>query len=103
VFTKSNSVALVGLGNVGLPLSLAFARGGLNILGLDNDPAKVRDIPVVNLTRENANWTATESVSWSKEEIAKLDAVAIARRRMKPTIIANSASGHDASSTLVMR
>jgi len=35
------SVAIVGLGYVGLPLSLQFARSGLNVLGLDIDPAKV--------------------------------------------------------------
>lgn len=34
-------VAVVGLGYVGLPLSLAFARSGMRVLGLDVDPAKV--------------------------------------------------------------
>src|SRR6267154_6692255 len=34
-------VAIVGLGYVGLPLSLQFARSGANVLGLDIDPAKV--------------------------------------------------------------
>jgi UDP-N-acetyl-D-glucosamine dehydrogenase len=35
-------------------------------------------IPVVNPTREHANWTGTKSVSWCKEEISKYDAVVIA-------------------------
>lgn len=33
--------AIVGLGYVGLPLSLQFARSGVTVLGLDIDPAKV--------------------------------------------------------------
>src|SRR5204862_2665199 len=41
---KPNSVAVVGLGYVGLPLSLQFARSGLNVLGLDIDDAKVKAI-----------------------------------------------------------
>jgi UDP-N-acetyl-D-glucosamine dehydrogenase len=38
---KPNSVAIVGLGYVGLPLSLQFARSGMNVLGLDIDQAKI--------------------------------------------------------------
>lgn len=34
-------VAIIGLGYVGLPLSLQFARSGVTVLGLDIDPAKV--------------------------------------------------------------
>jgi UDP-N-acetyl-D-glucosamine dehydrogenase len=34
-------IAVVGLGYVGLPLSLQFTRSGVNVLGLDIDPAKV--------------------------------------------------------------
>ena len=39
-----NKVAIVGLGYVGLPLSLQFARSGVTTLGLDIDAAKVRAI-----------------------------------------------------------
>lgn len=35
------NIAIVGLGYVGLPLSLQFARSGVTVLGLDIDPAKV--------------------------------------------------------------
>src|SRR5947207_11699163 len=35
-------IAIVGLGYVGLPLSLQFAKSGVRVLGLDIDPAKVR-------------------------------------------------------------
>jgi UDP-N-acetyl-D-mannosaminuronic acid dehydrogenase len=34
----AESVAIVGLGRVGLPLALAFADRGLDVLGVDNDP-----------------------------------------------------------------
>src|SRR3984893_502392 len=34
-------IAVVGLGYVGLPLSLQFARSGVHVLGLDIDPEKV--------------------------------------------------------------
>jgi UDP-N-acetyl-D-glucosamine dehydrogenase len=34
-------IAIVGLGYVGLPLSLQFARSGVDVLGLDIDSAKV--------------------------------------------------------------
>ncbi len=34
-------IAIVGLGYVGLPLALQFARNGVVVLGLDIDPAKV--------------------------------------------------------------
>jgi UDP-N-acetyl-D-glucosamine dehydrogenase len=34
-------IAVVGLGYVGLPLSLQFARSCVNVLGIDVDPRKV--------------------------------------------------------------
>ena len=34
-------IAIVGLGYVGLPLSLQFARSGVTVVGVDIDPAKV--------------------------------------------------------------
>jgi UDP-N-acetyl-D-glucosamine dehydrogenase len=36
------NTAIVGLGYVGLPLALQFARSGVTVLGLDIDPAKVK-------------------------------------------------------------
>ncbi len=35
------SIAVIGLGYVGLPLSLQFARSGVRVIGLDHDPVKV--------------------------------------------------------------
>lgn len=37
-------IAVVGLGYVGLPLSLQFARNGAHVVGLDVDAVKVREI-----------------------------------------------------------
>lgn len=37
-------IAIVGLGYVGLPLCLQFARSGVQVIGLDIDPAKVQAI-----------------------------------------------------------
>ncbi len=37
-------VAVIGLGYVGLPLSLQFARSGMKVLGLDIDPNKVAEL-----------------------------------------------------------
>lgn len=35
-------IAIVGLGYVGLPLALQFCRSGINVIGLDIDPNKVK-------------------------------------------------------------
>ena len=37
-------IAIIGLGYVGLPLCLQFARNDVEVLGLDIDPAKVDSI-----------------------------------------------------------
>lgn len=39
---KSMKIGIVGLGYVGLPLSLQFARSGVKVIGLDVDPKKVK-------------------------------------------------------------
>ena len=37
-------IAIVGLGDVGLPLALQFARSGVQVIGLDVDLAKVETL-----------------------------------------------------------
>jgi UDP-N-acetyl-D-glucosamine dehydrogenase len=37
-------IAIIGLGYVGLPLALQFARSGAGVLGLDIDPAKIKSL-----------------------------------------------------------
>jgi threonine dehydrogenase-like Zn-dependent dehydrogenase len=36
------SVAVVGLGRIGLPLALSFADRGLSVIGVDRDPERLR-------------------------------------------------------------
>jgi len=36
-----SDVAVIGLGRVGLPLALAFADAGLDVIGVDNDPSRI--------------------------------------------------------------
>jgi len=42
--SQDANIAVIGLGYVGVPLSLQFARSGVNVLGLDIDPVKVQSI-----------------------------------------------------------
>ena len=37
-------IAIIGLGYVGLPLSLQFARSGVNVLGIDTDQLKIASL-----------------------------------------------------------
>ncbi|HWX96575.1 MAG TPA: nucleotide sugar dehydrogenase [Solirubrobacteraceae bacterium] len=37
-------VSIVGLGRVGLPLALSFADRGLQVVGIDNDPARLQAV-----------------------------------------------------------
>jgi UDP-N-acetyl-D-mannosaminuronic acid dehydrogenase len=41
---RKATVAIIGMGRVGLPLGIAFARAGLRVMGVDTDPARRRDI-----------------------------------------------------------
>ncbi|HNQ88059.1 MAG TPA: nucleotide sugar dehydrogenase [Verrucomicrobiota bacterium] len=43
-FPENNPICIVGLGYVGLPLSLQFARSGVSVLGLDIDATKVEAV-----------------------------------------------------------
>lgn len=53
-----NTVGIVGLGYVGLPLAVAFARAGMGVVGVDNDPGKLAaleagDSPVEDVPSED--------------------------------------------------
>ncbi len=37
----TKKIAVIGLGYVGLPLSIRFCESGLDVIGLDVDPEKV--------------------------------------------------------------
>jgi UDP-N-acetyl-D-glucosamine dehydrogenase len=76
------TVAIVGLGYVGLPLCLAFVRGGLNVIGIDVDPLKI------------------ERLRASQSYISHIPAAAIAEARaagrFEPTAAVASVSRADA-------
>src|SRR6266496_1050751 len=78
-------IAIVGLGYVGLPLSLQFAKSGVKVLGLDIDSVKVnslkrgksyiKHIPSEDIERELAAGRFSASTDFSA--VRKLDAVII--------------------------
>ena len=37
-------IAVIGLGYVGLPVAVAFARGGVPVVGFDIDPARIGEL-----------------------------------------------------------
>ena len=53
-------IAVIGLGYVGLPLSLQFARSGVTVLGLDIDPAKVE---ALNAGRSYIKHISAEAIA----------------------------------------
>jgi len=57
-------IAVIGLGYVGLPLSLQFARSGVTVLGLDIDPAKVE---ALNAGRSYIKHISADSIAAAVE------------------------------------
>ncbi|HSN76035.1 MAG TPA: nucleotide sugar dehydrogenase, partial [Anaerolineae bacterium] len=65
IHNHTATVAVIGLGYVGLPLAVAFAESGLRVVGIDVDPSKVdairegrsyiSDIPSDRLARVTVN------------------------------------------------
>lgn len=78
-------IAIVGLGYVGLPLSLQFARSGVSVIGLDIDPEKVKEINAgrsyikhiesSTIAQQLADKTFTASTNFG--EVRNVDAVII--------------------------
>lgn len=72
-------ISVVGLGYVGLPLSLQFARSGATVLGLDIDPAKITALragcsyikhiapETIKATIENQSFSASTDFSLVKD------------------------------------
>src|SRR5215212_9170957 len=58
-------IAVVGLGYVGLPLSLQFARYGVSVIGLDIDPAKIE---ALNSGRSYIKHVESEMIGGLVEE-----------------------------------
>ena len=55
-----SKISVVGLGYVGLPLSLQFAHSGVSVLGLDLDPAKV---DAINAGKSYLKHFSSESIA----------------------------------------
>ena len=53
-------ISVIGLGYVGLPLSLQFARSGVKVLGLDLDPQKV---DAINAGKTYLKHFSSESIA----------------------------------------
>lgn len=78
-------IAIVGLGYVGLPLSLQFARSGVTVLGLDIDPAKVESLNagrsyikhITSADIAQAVKAGTFSASTDFKRVKKVEAVII--------------------------
>jgi len=57
---KPSKISVVGLGYVGLPLSLQFARSGVSVLGIDLDSSKV---DAINSGKSYLKHFSSESIS----------------------------------------
>jgi UDP-N-acetyl-D-glucosamine dehydrogenase len=57
---KPSKISVVGLGYVGLPLSLQFARSGVSVLGIDLDSSKV---DAINSGRSYLKHFSSESIT----------------------------------------
>jgi UDP-N-acetyl-D-glucosamine dehydrogenase len=76
---KQARVGVIGLGYVGLPLSMAFADGGYSVIGFDNNPQKVdtllsgvsyiQDVPTHEVAKhiKNQKFTAVAAFPKLKE------------------------------------
>jgi len=71
-------IAIVGLGYVGLPLSLQFARSGVSVIGIDVDPAKVEALNAGKTYIKHIGDSSIEEVRRSGTFRASLDFSAIA-------------------------
>src|SRR5207247_8213270 len=56
-------VGIIGLGYVGLPLAVAFAEAGHEVVGLDSDPRKVESLGEGRSYVEDVPSNAIEAVS----------------------------------------
>jgi UDP-N-acetyl-D-glucosamine dehydrogenase len=54
-------IGIIGLGYVGLPLAVAFAEAGHEVVGIDLDPAKVE---ALNAGRRSGSAPAAPTRTW---------------------------------------
>lgn len=85
VAQSAYDVAVIGLGYVGLPLCLAFAKAGATVLGVDTDPEKAEKITASDSYIKHINSSDIAAVVEAKKftatsdfvELAKADAILI--------------------------
>jgi UDP-N-acetyl-D-glucosamine dehydrogenase len=85
IHSHSLRVGVVGLGYVGLPLAMEFARRGIHVLGIEKDPAKVSKINrgenyILDVSDEElARYVSEELLAATTEysAVAQLDAISI--------------------------
>jgi UDP-N-acetyl-D-glucosamine dehydrogenase len=83
IASRAASVGIVGLGYAGLPLAMAFAEAGLDVVGIDLDGERVKaigeqrsylvDVPVERYARVEGRLTATTDYS----AVSTIDALTI--------------------------
>ena len=66
-------IAIIGLGYVGLPLGLQFARSGVEVIGLDIDSAKVDSINQGHSYIQHVSSTAIQELVSAKKLTASTD------------------------------
>ena len=68
---QSFKPCVIGLGYVGLPICERFSRAGVEVIGVDNDPNKIKD--QVNKTQSILNQfkTSTPSVELASKALSK--------------------------------
>ena len=79
------NIAIVGLGYVGLPLSLQFARSGVTVLGLDIDKSKVELLNQGKSFIKHIESAAVSEMLHAKRFVASTDFARI--REVEATII----------------
>ncbi len=83
IASKSATLGVIGLGYVGLPLAVEFARAGFQVIGFDIDPTKiaklrrgqsyVKDVSAQRLRAVRGRFTATTDF----DRLAEVDSVNI--------------------------
>ncbi|MDD5423180.1 MAG: nucleotide sugar dehydrogenase [Candidatus Omnitrophica bacterium] len=85
ILSKKAKIGIIGLGYVGLPLAVVFAKGGFETYGIDIDKKRVDrlkrgesyilDVPATDIAKMEKNGKLTATTDFSV--IKKLDAVII--------------------------
>ena len=67
IVKKKITIAILGLGYVGLPLALSFSKKKFKVIGFDNDINKI------NLLKKNKSYISTIKNSRIKKEVSSLN------------------------------